>query len=48
MKCDTSFITGESVQSVKMNFFTEKTGNDIFKEDEKMVWMREPRIRTVM
>ena len=48
MRFDTSFITGERVQSVKMNFFTEKTGNNISEDDEKMVWMREPRIRTFM
>ena len=48
VRFDTSFVTGERVQSVKMNCFIEKTGNDISEEDEKMVWMREERIRTFM
>ena len=52
----TPFITGERVQSVKMNCFTEKIGDDISEEDAqsyseeyyKMLWMREARIRTFM
>ena len=55
MKFDTPFITGERVQSVKMNFFIEKTGNNFSGEDaqyseehKKMTWMREARIRTFM
>ena len=51
---DTPFLTDERVQSVKMNFFIEKTGNDISEEDAqfyseeeaKMVWLREARINT--
>ena len=49
---DTPFLTGESV---KMNFFIDKTGNNIsgdahyyFEEDAKTVWVREARIRTFM
>ena len=34
---DTPFPTGEKVQSVKMNFFIEKSGNDISEDDAKMV-----------
>ena len=53
---DTPFLTGERVQSVKINFSIEKTGNDISEddahyyseEDAKMVWMREARIRMFM
>ena len=53
---DTPFLTGERVQSVKMNFSVEKTGNAIsgddahfyLEEDAKMVWMHETRIRTFM
>ena len=56
VRFDTPFLTGERVQSVKMNFFIEKTGNDIFEEDAqfyseeepKVVWLREVRIRTFM
>ena len=55
MRFDTPFITGERVQSVKMKFFIEKTGNNISKEDaqyseeyEKTVWMREARIKAFM
>ena len=33
VRFDTPFITGERVQSVKMNFFIEKTGNNISEED---------------
>ena len=52
----TPFITGERVQSVKMNFSIEKTGNDISEhnaqfyseEDAKVVRMREAGIRTFM
>ena len=54
VRFDTPFLTGEKVQSVKMNFFIEKTGNDIFEDDTqfyseeeaKMVWMGETSIRT--
>ena len=52
---DTPFLTGERVQSVRMNFSIEKTGNDISgddhyysEEDAKMVWMCEARIRMFM
>ena len=54
---DTPFLTGERVQSVKINFSVEKTGNDIVsengaqfysEEDAKMVWMHETTIRTFM
>ena len=31
-----------------MNLFIEKTGNNVSEEDEKMVWTREARIRTLM
>ena len=55
VRFDTPFITGERVQSVKRNFFIEKTGNNISEEDtqcseeyEKIVWMRQARIRTFM
>ena len=56
MRFDTSFLTGERVQSVKMNFSIEKTENDISEddaqfyseEDAKMVWMREASIGTSM
>ena len=55
MRFDTPFITCERAQSVKMNFFTEKTGNNISEEDAqyseeyvKTVWMRQARIRTFM
>ena len=55
MRFDTPFVTGERVQSVKMNFSIEKTGNNVSEEDaqyseeyEKTVWMREARIRTFM
>ena len=54
VRFDTPFITGERVQSVKMNFFIEKTGNNISEdaqyseEYKKMTWMREARIRTFM
>ena len=56
VRFETPFITGERVQSLKMNFFTEKAGTDISEEDAqffseecyKMVWMREARIRTFM
>ena len=47
--------SGEGVQSVKMNFFVEKTGNNISKEDtqyseeyEKMIWVRQAKIRIFM
>ena len=33
MRFYTPFITGERVQSVKINFFIEKTGNNSFEED---------------
>ena len=33
VRFDTPFLTGERVQSVKMNFFIEKAGNDISEED---------------
>ena len=45
---DAPFLTGERLQSVKINFFIEKSGNDIFGDDAKMVWMREATIRTFM
>ena len=52
VRFDTPSITGERVQSVKMNFI-EKTGKTISEEDaqyfegyEKTVWMRQARIRT--
>ena len=55
MRFDTPFLTGERVQSVKMNFFIEKTGNNISEDDaqfyceyRKMMWMREARTRTFM
>ena len=56
VRFDTPFLTCERLQSIKINFFIEKTGNDISEEDaqlyseedEKMVWMREARIRTFM
>ena len=56
VRFDTPFLTGERVQSVKMNFSIEKAGNDISKDDAqfyseddaKMMWMREARIRTFM
>ena len=56
MKFDSPFITSERVQSLKMNFFTEKTGNNVSEEDAqfysekyyKTVWMREARIRNFM
>ena len=55
MRFDTPFITGERVESVKMNFFIGKTGKNISKEDAqyceeyvKTVWMRQARIRTFM
>ena len=52
---DTPFLTGKRVQSAKMNFSIEKTGNDISEddaqfyseEDAKVAWMRETRIRTL-
>ena len=51
----TPFITGERVHSIKMNCFIEKTENNVSEEDaqyseenEKMLWMREARIRTFM
>ena len=34
---DTPFLTDERVQSVKMNFFIEKTGNNISEEDYLML-----------
>ena len=33
VRFDTPFLTGERVQSVEMNFFIEKTGNDISEDD---------------
>ena len=45
---DSAFLTGERVQPVKMNFFIEKSGNDIFGDDAKMLWMSEARIRTFL
>ena len=53
VRFDTPFLTGDSVQSVKMNFFIEKTGNDISdndaqfysEEEAKMAWMHEARIK---
>ena len=33
VRFDTPLITGERVQSIKMNFFIEKTGNNISEED---------------
>ena len=52
VRFDTPFTTGERVQSVEMNFFLEKTGNNSSKEDaqyfeeyKKMSWMREAKIR---
>ena len=54
VRFDTSFITGERVQWVKMNFFIENTGNNISEdaqyseEHKKMTWMREARKRTFM
>ena len=55
VRFDTPFITDERVQPVKMNFFIEKTGNNISEEDaqyseeyKKTMWMREARIRTFM
>ena len=51
----TPFITGERVHSIKMNFFIEKTKNNISEEDAqyseeyyKMLWMRLARIKTFM
>ena len=32
VRFESPFLTGERVQSVKMNFFIEKTGNNISKE----------------
>ena len=55
VRFNTPFITGERVQSVKMNFFKEKIGNNIFEEDaqcseeyKQMTWMREARIRMII
>ena len=55
VRFDTPFITDERVQSVKMNFFIEKTGNNISEEDAQyseeyrnMTRVREARIRTFM
>ena len=56
VRFDAPFITGERVQLLKMNFFTEKTENNISEENAqfyseefyKTVWMREARIRTFM
>ena len=33
VRFDTLFLTGERVQSAKINFFIEKTGNDISEDD---------------
>ena len=33
VRFDTPFLTGARVQSVKMNFFIENTGNNISEED---------------
>ena len=50
-----SFITGERVHYIEMNCFIEKTENNISEEGaqyseeyEKMLWMRDARIRTFM
>ena len=55
VRFDTPFIAGDIVQSVEINFFIEKTGNNISEEDaqysekyKKKTWMREARIRTFM
>ena len=55
VRFDTPFITGERLHSIKIKCFIEKTENNLSEEDaqysdeyEKMLWMREARIRTFM
>ena len=50
VRLKTPFLTSERVQSVKMNFFIEKTRNNTSGDGHyyKMGWMREARIRTFM